>query len=237
MFLGSFALLPILRNKVVEKLVLKLSRSTLFSLETSAINNVLLPILIFGALYFIGIIVSNATLILFAFGTLVLIIPLYLLFVNFISEDHLADICFEALIDTMDDYEDRQIWFSRISEMVVRRLRIAGIKASASDFVFHFNMELLKGNKIDEDLKCVHNWLNYETPFCYRILNKIYSSDKLKPTSQGSLFERSSMNQAITSIAVQIAATIGTFIVFLVILAIVQPQAIQTFVNNYLKIT
>jgi hypothetical protein len=234
--LAFFALLPLFRNRIVKTLVLRLSREKLMTLVATISKNATLSIIILIFGFFLGIFLNNAALSLFSFGITFLILPFNLLFTDFISDENLTNICFEALKDTLDDYEERQKWFLRIGKIVENRLEIAGIRASSNNFIFHFNVELLKGNKIDEDLKCVHMWLADETPFCYRIMRKVYGEDKLKPFLHRSLLDKFSKNQAVTNVAVQITATIGTFIILIAILAIIHPQGIQTFVNNYFSV-
>jgi len=68
-----------------------------------------------------------------------------------------------------------------ISKKVENQLKIGNIKVPHNEFVYYFNMELLKGTNIQNDLKCIEAWMSDKKTLCFESLKKIYPENKFEP--------------------------------------------------------
>ena len=191
---STVALLSALyRNRIVRFIFEHVSRSTFLSITFIGRIVHFTVCLVAVVLFALGSVQSNFL------GSISLVIfflysPIYIIFSEPFAENGETRILFQQLDSSLTDYEGRQQWLRKISKRVEKHLRIANIKVPHNEFVFYFNMELLKGTDVQNYLSNIELWLIDNKTSCFESLSKIYPEEKFESCTSNSFYHRLAQN-------------------------------------------
>lgn len=195
---STVALLSALyRNRIVRFIFEHVSRSTFLSITFIGRIVHFTVCLVAVVLFALGSVQSNFL------GSISLVIfflysPIYIIFSEPFAENGETRILFQQLDSSLTDYEGRQQWLRKISKRVEKHLRIANIKVPHNEFVFYFNMELLKGMDVQNYLRDIESWLVEKKTSCFEALSKIYPEEKFESCTRTSFSHRVAQNPTTT---------------------------------------
>jgi hypothetical protein len=181
------ALLALLRNKIIYFIFGKISHSSFLSLVYS--GRIVTYILVISACSFfiIGLLGNNVPSGLVSIGLFFTWLTMFLIFSEPLTYAGEIRLLFELLLANLDNFENRQPYLRTISKIVENQLKIGNIKVPHNEFVYYFNIELLKGTDIQNDLRNIESWIVDKKTLCFESLKKIYPENKLEPCKRYSL--------------------------------------------------
>jgi hypothetical protein len=179
--------LALLRNKILHFIFGKISHSSFLSLVYFG-QIVTYIVAISGFSFFIiGLLSINAKLTLVSFGLFFTYAPIFLIFSEPLTYTGEIRLLFGLLLANLDNFENSQPYLRTISKKLENQLKIGNIKVPHNEFVYYFNMELLKGTNIQDDLRNIESWIVDKKTSCFESLKKIYPENKLEPCKRYSL--------------------------------------------------
>jgi len=183
-------LLALLRNKILAFIFEKIPRSTFLSLIDFGRALTYTMFLYWGLFFIAGLLSHSNVFAFFSLGLLSLWFPIYLIFSMPLTPEGEAKLLFKLLFTNIDNFEKRQLYLKKIAKAIENQLKKGNIKVSSNEFVYYFNIELLKGKNIRDDLKVIESWMvNKKTP-CFESLMKIYPKTRLEPWKRASFFRQ-----------------------------------------------
>lgn len=200
--------LALLRNKILKFLFGKIPHSSFLSLvNVGKVTNY--AVLICASFFFVaGIASNNVRVVAFSVGLFLTWFPIYLIFSEPLTSAGETNLLFELLAANIDNFEKRQPYLIRISRKVEGQLGVGNIKVPRYEFVYYFNMELLKGTQILDDLKRIESWMVDKNTPVFESLRKIYPEDKLEPCRRVPLYKQLVENPAILKYAFAVVSLI-----------------------------
>lgn len=177
----------LLRNRILYFIFGKISHSKFLKLvHFGRIVHYIL--IIFGFSFFIvGLLITNFRLLSFSFGLFFTWSIIFLTFSDPLTHTGEIRLLFELLFANLDDFENRQQYLRTISKKVENQLKIGNIKVPHNELVYYFNMKLLKGTNIQNDLRNIEAWMINTRTSCFKSLKKIYPETKFEPWRRISL--------------------------------------------------
>jgi hypothetical protein len=216
----GFALLAIFRNDIINFIFGKISHSSFLSLvHFGRIVNYIL-IISSGSFFLIGILVNtlikNEVLFIFSLGIISVWVSLTFVFSGPLTYAGEIRLLFELLTVNLSNYENRQPYLRTISKKVENQLKVGNIKVPQYEFVYYFNMELLNGINVQNDLRNIESWLVDKENPCFESLKRIYPENKFEPWRRTSLFRQFTENPAIIKYT--------SYVVLAIILIAISPD-------------
>lgn len=155
----SIIILAPSRNIILHFIFRKISHSNFLSLVhfgrilTSAVIISGLCLLIIGFLSLKG------SLVLISFGLFFTYSSIYVIFSEPLTYKGEIRLLFELLLTNSENFENRQPYLKEISKIVENQLKIGNIEAPHNELFYYFNVELLKGTDIQNDLRNIEAWI------------------------------------------------------------------------------
>jgi len=200
--------LALLRNIILQFIFRKIPHSSFLSLvDFGKIVNYI--IIASASLFFlIGAGIPSVALIGVAFGLVFYWVPMFLIFSDPLTHAAETRLLFELLVTNLDNFEKRQLYLRTISKKVENQLKIGNIKVPNNEFVYYFNMKLLQGTDIKNDLTNIESWIVDKKTPCFDSLKNIYPESKLEPWKRISLSRQLMENPALVKIILYLIALI-----------------------------
>lgn len=173
--------LALFRNIILRFIFRKISHSNFQSLIGLGRQVSYSVVILWGLLFVLGLLTTNSTLLAVSFGLFFMWLPIYFIFSGPLTDAGEIGLLFELLRANMDNFEERQPYLTIVSRKVENQFKLGNIKVPQNEFVYYFNMELLKGTDVKEDLKSIESWIVDKKTPCFNSLKKIYPESELKP--------------------------------------------------------
>jgi hypothetical protein len=194
LFVVVIIFLALLRNRILQFIFGRVSHSRFLSLMHN--GKVLTYTIVAYAvlLFMMSFLSTDATVrmrfVASSFGLFFVWSAIFFIFSSILTRAGKTRLLFELLLENLDNFEERQPYLRAISRKVEDQLKIGNIKVPCYEFVYYFNMKLLKGTDIQNDLKNIESWIvDSKTP-CFKSLKKIYPEKKLEPCKRVSLYRQ-----------------------------------------------
>jgi hypothetical protein len=131
--------------------------------------------------YYFVIALRNFRFFVMPFAILFIMISIFLVFDNPLTENGQIYILVDSVIDNIGNFEKVLFFWKRIAKKIKRKLKIGGYKVSQNDLVVYFSRKLLETNyDLTNDLICFRNWLLGNQRSCYEALTHILPKNKIK---------------------------------------------------------
>lgn len=116
--------------------------------------------------------IINAPLADFGLGIIFFYLSLFLIFSHPLTYEGEMKILFGLLEANLNDFENRQSFLKIVSRKVENQLKLGNIRVPHNDLIYYFNMSLMRGLNVTDDLKNIESWITDKKTSCFESLKK-----------------------------------------------------------------